>query len=76
LPLDPPLGPAAAAIAEVEVLAALVATAARLVAGNDRSGVGLGLSISRRAVHAIGGTLEVRTCPAPGCILTINLPLS
>lgn len=43
---------------------------------DDRSGVGLGLSISRRAVHAIGGTLEVRDVPGTGCVFTIDLPLS
>jgi signal transduction histidine kinase len=43
---------------------------------DDRSGIGLGLSISRRAVHAIGGTLEVRDVPGTGCIFTIGLPLS
>jgi signal transduction histidine kinase len=43
---------------------------------NDRSGVGLGLSISRRAVHAIGGTLEVRDVPGTGCVFTVDLPLS
>jgi signal transduction histidine kinase len=42
---------------------------------DDRSGVGLGLSISRRAVQAIGGTLEVRDVPGTGCIFTIDLPL-
>lgn len=42
----------------------------------DRSGVGLGLSISRRAVHAIGGTMEVRDVPGTGCAFTIDLPLS
>ena len=43
---------------------------------DDRSGVGLGLSISRRAVHAIGGTLAVRDVPGTGCIFTIKLSLS
>lgn len=42
----------------------------------DRSGVGLGLSISRRAVHAIGGTMEVRDVPGTGCVFAIDLPLS
>jgi hypothetical protein len=42
----------------------------------DRSGVGLGLSISRRAVHAIGGTMAVRDVPGTGCVFTIDLPLS
>jgi signal transduction histidine kinase len=43
--------------------------------GRDRSGVGLGLSISRRAVQANGGTLEVRDVPGTGCVFTIDLPL-
>jgi signal transduction histidine kinase len=37
---------------------------------------GLGLSISRRAVHAIGGTLALRDVPGTGCIFTISLSLS
>ena len=40
----------------------------------DRSGLGLGLSIARRAVEANGGTLEVRSLGGVGCIFTINLP--
>jgi len=42
----------------------------------DRSGVGLGLSISRRAVEANGGTLRARDLPGKGCIFTIDLPRS
>lgn len=42
--------------------------------GTDRSGVGLGLSISRRAVEACGGTLGVRDMPGLGCVFTIDLP--
>jgi signal transduction histidine kinase len=38
----------------------------------DRSGVGLGLSISRRAVKANGGTLYVRDLPGTGCVFTIS----
>jgi signal transduction histidine kinase len=41
----------------------------------DRSGLGLGLSISRRAVEANGGTLQVRNVPGHGCVFTIDLPL-
>jgi signal transduction histidine kinase len=41
----------------------------------DRTGLGLGLSISRRAVEANGGTLRVRNLPGRGCIFTIDLPL-
>jgi signal transduction histidine kinase len=42
--------------------------------GADRSGLGLGLSISRRAVEAIGGTLGVRDMPGLGCVFTIEVP--
>ena len=42
--------------------------------GGNRSGLGLGLSISRRSVEANGGTLSVRDLPASGCIFTIDLP--
>jgi signal transduction histidine kinase len=38
----------------------------------DRSGVGLGLSISRRAVKANGGKLCVRDVPGTGCVFTID----
>jgi signal transduction histidine kinase len=42
--------------------------------GDDRSGPGLGLDISRRSVEANGGILTVRNVPDTGCIFTINLP--
>jgi hypothetical protein len=40
----------------------------------DRSGLGLGLSIARRAVEAHGGKLSVRDMPGVGCVFTIDLP--
>jgi signal transduction histidine kinase len=40
----------------------------------DRSGLGLGLSISRRSVEAIGGTIVARDLPGVGCVFTIELP--
>lgn len=43
---------------------------------DNRSGLGLGLSISRRAVEANGGTLTVRDMPGTGCVFTIDLPLT
>jgi signal transduction histidine kinase len=42
--------------------------------GADRSGLGLGLSMSRRSVEANEGTLNVRDIPASGCVFTIDLP--
>jgi len=39
----------------------------------DKSGVGLGLSIARRSVEANGGILSVRDIPGTGCVFTINL---
>lgn len=45
-----------------------------LQGAQDRSGLGLGLSIARRSVEANNGTLSVRNAPGIGCIFTINLP--
>ena len=42
--------------------------------GADRSGLGLGLSICRRSVEAIGGVLSVRNKPGVGCVFTVDLP--
>ncbi len=42
--------------------------------GTDRSGLGLGLAISRQAVEANGGTIEVRDLPGQGCVFTVDLP--
>jgi signal transduction histidine kinase len=40
----------------------------------DRSGLGLGLSISRKAVQLNDGEIRVRTLPGRGCVFTIELP--
>lgn len=40
----------------------------------DRSGVGLGLSIARRSVEANGGSLGVKDVPGKGCVFTMSLP--
>jgi hypothetical protein len=42
--------------------------------GTDRSGLGLGLSISRKYVEACHGTLTCRNLPGDGCVFTIDLP--
>ena len=41
----------------------------------DRSGLGLGLFVSRKGVEASGGVLRVRDRPGTGCVFTIDLPL-
>lgn len=43
--------------------------------GDDKSGLGLGLSIARRSVEASGGILSVRDVPGTGCVFAISLPL-
>ncbi len=41
---------------------------------DDRTGLGLGLSIARRSIESFDGILSVRNVPHTGCIFTINLP--
>ncbi len=41
---------------------------------HNRSGLGLGLSISRKSVQAEGGEIHVRDRPGIGCVFTIDLP--
>jgi len=40
----------------------------------DRTGLGLGRSISRQSIEADLGTLTVRDVPGTGCVFTISLP--
>src|SRR5471032_3178692 len=42
--------------------------------GGDRTGVGLGLAISRRGVEANDGALHVLDMPGHGCVFTVELP--
>jgi len=42
--------------------------------GEDRSGLGLGLTICQRSVEANNGILSVRDVPGTGCVFTIDLP--
>jgi signal transduction histidine kinase len=42
--------------------------------GADKSGLGLGLAISRRSVEANNGVLRVRDVAGSGCVFTIDLP--
>ena len=41
---------------------------------DDKTGLGLGLSIARQSVEADGGTLSVKNVPGAGCVFTISLP--
>jgi len=43
--------------------------------GRDRTGLGLGLHISRKAVHAQGGDIHIRNMPGTGCVFVIDVPL-
>jgi signal transduction histidine kinase len=43
--------------------------------GNDRSGLGLGLSIARKAVRAQGGDITIRNLPGKGCVFVIEIPV-
>lgn len=42
---------------------------------SERSGLGLGLSITSRAVEACGGKISVRDMPGIGCVFTLDFPL-
>jgi signal transduction histidine kinase len=42
--------------------------------GPDRTGVGLGLVISRKAARANGGEIRIRDIPGKGCVFTLDLP--
>jgi signal transduction histidine kinase len=44
--------------------------------GSDRSGLGLGLAICRKAVTASAGEVHARDLPGKGCIFTIYLPVA
>ena len=42
--------------------------------GRDRSGLGLGLAICKKALKSIEGELRITDLPGKGCIFTIDLP--
>ncbi len=42
--------------------------------GRDKTGLGLGLMISKRAIEAIGGELRARNHAGIGCVFTVDLP--
>jgi len=44
--------------------------------GTDRSGLGLGLSIARKAARAHDGDILVHNMPGKGCVFAIDVPLA
>ena len=44
--------------------------------GRDQTGLGLGLSIARKAVRAHGGDIHIRNIPGKGCVFSVDLPLA
>jgi nitrogen-specific signal transduction histidine kinase len=42
--------------------------------GHNKTGLGLGLSISLKGVKASGGEIHVRDLPGVGCVFTVDLP--
>jgi signal transduction histidine kinase len=42
----------------------------------DRTGLGLGLSIARKAVRMLGGDIVYRNLPSKGCVFVIEVPLA
>lgn len=44
--------------------------------GRDRTGLGLGLSIARKAVRAHRGDIHIRNIPGKGCVFIIDVPLA
>ena len=44
--------------------------------GRNRTGLGLGLSIARKAVRAHGGDIHIHNKPGQGCVFTIEVPLA
>ena len=44
--------------------------------GSDRSGLGLGLAIARKAVRAHGGEITIRNLSGKGCVFIVDVPLA
>jgi signal transduction histidine kinase len=44
--------------------------------GGDQTGLGLGLSIARKAVRAHGGDIHLHNLPGKGCVFTIDVSLA
>lgn len=44
--------------------------------GADLSGLGLGLTISKKSVHVNGGEIRVKNLPGKGCVFIVDMPLA
>ena len=44
--------------------------------GDSKQGMGLGLSVSRSLIEAMGGTIEVASQPGAGAVFTANFPVA
>lgn len=44
--------------------------------GRDRTGLGLGLSMARKAVRVHGGDIHIRNIPGKGCVFVVDVPLA
>jgi signal transduction histidine kinase len=44
--------------------------------GSDQSGLGLGLSMARKAIRAHQGDMKIRNMPGKGCVFVIEIPLA
>jgi signal transduction histidine kinase len=44
--------------------------------GPERSGLGLGLAISRQAIESDGGKISLKDIPGKGCVFTVEMPLA
>jgi two-component system sensor histidine kinase KdpD len=47
----------------------------RTASGDVRSGVGLGLTVARGFIEAVGGRLEIEDTPGGGCTAVVRLPV-
>ena len=45
-----------------------------IMQSSDRSGLGLGLTISQKAIHLNQGTITVKNQPGSGCTFVIEIP--
>jgi signal transduction histidine kinase len=43
---------------------------------SDRTGLGLGLSIARKAITSHGGVINFHNIPGKGCVFVVELPLA